>query len=487
MTLAQVFSSGARNSPELAAIHHGPHHLPFEQMHRDVERIAGHLFALGVRPGQYVGTDSTNPVSHWLTLLALMRLGAITVSLSGRHEEEAAVLPELSMVLSDIKDTRSYAPGIRQIRIQPDWVKAEPPASDGLPSHEEAAAALGRISFTSGTTGRPKAVLLDSQLLHARVAGTAARSRIGANAVLWCGLGPDSSFGFVSTLATWLAGGAIVFSRGGTGGYRYLHENGVNQIIASPAALNALLRDALTGDLPRLEAPVMVGGGRLTVGMRDRLLARICSEVLVSFGCSEAGGISGGDSRGLDADGGYVGRIAPEVEVRILSETGAPRPAGEIGHLWVTSPSTAHAYVNDPAANRDHFRDGWFRTGDLARVSADRELVILGRSVDTFNLGGVKVPGADLDAIASEFPFVEDACAVPLEPGDQEAQIAIVIVSRAPDAAALAARVRSRLPTMPPFLVVSAPAIERSAMGKVNRSELGKQVAGRAFEVLGTF
>lgn len=487
MTLAQVFSSGAGNFPKFAAIHHGPHHLAYGQMHGDVERIAAHLFTEGVRPGQMVGTDSSNPVTHWLTLLALMRLGAVTVSLSPRFEEEVAVLPGLSMVLSDAGESRDYGPSIRQLRIQSGWVDEPPAEAVDLPSVEVATAALGRISFTSGTTGRPKAVLLDSAMLHTRVAGTAARSRIGAETVLWCGLGPDSSFGFVTVLATWLAGGSIIFSRGGKGGYRYLLENGVNQIVASPAALNALLRDAMTGDLPRLKASAIVGGGRLTAGMRDRLLNRVCAEVMVSFGCSEAGGLAVGDSAGLDAEGGYVGQIAPDVQARIVSDTGKEQPPGETGHLWVSSPSIARAYLGDPAADREHFRDGWFRTGDIARLAGDRELVILGRSVDTFNLGGVKVPGADIDAIAAEFDTIEDACAVPLGPGGGEAQIAVVIVSNAPEPDALAARIRARLPTIPPFLVVSVPAIQRSAMGKVNRPALGSRVsdaaAGRTSEI----
>jgi acyl-CoA synthetase (AMP-forming)/AMP-acid ligase II len=480
MNLAQVFSSGTVTSSASVAIHHRSHHLPYSQVHHDVERIAGHLLSHGVRPGQFVGTDSPNPVTHWLTLLALMRLGAITVSVSKRYEDETAVLPELSMVLSDVKETRTYGPGIRQVRIKRTWVTDAPPGAEALPSPEQAAAALGRISFTSGTTGRPKAVLLDSRLLHARVAGTAERSRIGARSVLWCGLGPDSSFGFITTLAAWLAGGSIIFSHGGKGAYRYLYENHVNQIVASPAALNALARDAMSGSLPRLQASVMVGGGRLTTGMRDRLLGRICPEVLVSFGCSEAGGIAAGDSAGLDANGGYVGRIAPDVEVRILSDIGEAEPPGQTGHLWVTSPSITPSYVRDPAADREHFRDGWFRTGDLAQVSGDRDLVILGRSVDIFNLGGLKVAAADIDSIVNEFCSPEDVCAVPLKVDDPDAQLAIVIVGTLPDPDALGARILSTLPTMPPFLLVSARAIERSAMGKVNRTALGNRISDAA-------
>ncbi len=497
MNLADVLKAGAEINPEARAIHHGARHFSYRHLHASVESIARHLLSHGAGPGKIVGLDSHNPVTHWLILLALMRIGAVPVSLSPRFDEETAAIPELALVVTDPDLERSYDAGLKQVRIQTSWVREQPRPSIELPAPEEAAASLGRVSFTSGTTGRPKAVLLDSQRLHARVAGTAGRSGIGASSVLWCGLGPDSSFGFVATLATWLAGGSIVFSRGGKGAFRYLSEIGVNQILASPAALNALLRDAMAGDLPRLRASAMVGGGRLTTGMRNRLLNRVCSEVLVSFGCSEAGGLASGGSEGLDGDGGYVGRIAPDVDVRILSDAGREQKSGEPGHLWIRSPSTAQAYMNDPVADREHFRDGWFRTGDLARVTGGRDLVILGRSVETFNLGGEKVPGADIDAIASEFTTIEDACTVPLRSDDPEAQLAMVIVSSAPEleteAGALAARIRARLPTIPPFLLVSALAIERSAMGKANRAALGARVsdavagAEAEFTILGRY
>lgn len=478
MSLAQVFAHGAETHPDTVAIHHHTHHLRYRRLHRDVESIAGHLWREGVRPGQIVGTDSSNPAAHWITLAALMRLGAVTVSVSRRHAEETAALPELSMILTGSDRTRRYRPAIRQVPIRSDWIKAPAPDPGALPSPHEARSTLGRIAFTSGSTGQPKAVLLDADRLHVRVSGTMERARIDAGSVLWCGLGPDSSYGFVTTLAAWLAGASVVFSPGGKDAFRLFADLGVNLLVASPAALTALLRDARASGLDPLAARAIVGGGRLTTTLRDRLLRRVCPDIQVSFGASETGGIAMGNSAGLDRDGGYVGTLEPGIDARILSEEGTAVAPGDAGHLWLRSPSVATSYLGGAKASAAHFRDGWFRSGDIARLSQDREITILGRSVETLNLGGVKVEAAEIDALALEFEAIEDACAVPLEPGSGEAPVAIVVSGIPPDGRVLATHIRAQFPSMPPFLLVAAPTIVRSAMGKVNRLALGQQISG---------
>jgi acyl-coenzyme A synthetase/AMP-(fatty) acid ligase len=167
--------------------------------------------------------------------------------------------------------------------VDADWLRQSPETAIVVPSASDAAVTMGRICFTSGTAGRAKAIEFGPDLLLTRLAGTARRSRINARSVVWCGLGPDTAYGFTATLATWLEGGAIVFSRGG-GDYRYLRSQHVNLLVSSPAAVSALLRDPAASSLPPMQASVIVAGGRLSVSLRDALLDRLCTEVLVAYG-----------------------------------------------------------------------------------------------------------------------------------------------------------------------------------------------------------
>jgi acyl-coenzyme A synthetase/AMP-(fatty) acid ligase len=494
MNLAQVFHSGMTLYPNAVAVHHGKHHLTYERLFHDVERIAGHLLGAGIGPGELVGLDVQRPLSHWVVLLALMRLGARSVSLTDRFEAEVSALYGLEAVITDRKPARTLPPHVRSLGVQSTWLQQEPEPGRSLPSPRAAAEAIARVCFTSGASGRPKAVELGSERLHARLSGTARRGRINTRSVLWCGLGADVAYGFTAPVAAWLEGAAVVFSLGGRGAYAYLSARQVNLVIASPAALGVLLRDATASTLPPLDASAIVAGGRLSIALRDALLGRVCTEVLVAYGSSEAGGVTLGDARGLDAHPGHVGTVFPDVEAMVVDEAGRPLPPGAVGRLATRSDAAASGYLDDPHDTAQHFSDGWFIPGDVASLSADRELTVLGRPSDSLNVGGVKVSAEDLDARAREHDGVQDACALVL-PHDR---LAVAIVGRPRNEEALAAAIRAGLPTLPRFQLLSLPSIPRGSMGKVNRDRLaelidaalalppGGPLAGRV-AVLGTF
>jgi acyl-coenzyme A synthetase/AMP-(fatty) acid ligase len=472
MNLAQIFHPGRTLYPNAVAIHHGKHHLTYERLFHDVERIARHLAGAGIGPGDLVGLDVRAPLSHWVVLLALMRLGARTVSLTDRLAAEVAALPDRAVVIGDAEATPPLPARVRSLRVDPAWMRQEPAAAPPLPSPQAAAETVARVCFTSGTSGRPKAIELDAERLRARLAGTARRARINTRSVLWCGLGADVAYGFTAPVAAWLEGAAVVFSLGGRGAYAELSARQVNLLLASPAATGALLRDATAGLLPPLAASAIVAGGRLSGGLRDARLGRLCSEVLVAYGSSEAGGVTLGDARGLDAHPGQVGAVFPDVEAIVVDDDGRPLPPGAVGRLGVRSDAAATSYLGDPHATARHFLDGWFFPGDVASLAADRTLTIVGRPDDSLNVGGVKLAGDDLDAVAQAQDAVEDACALVL-PGDR---LAVAIVGPA-NAEALAAAIRAALPTLPRFLLIALPSIPRGSMGKVNRDALAEIVA----------
>lgn len=481
--LSEVLRFGRERFPRATAIHQGGHHLSYGQIFEDVERIAGLLIQAGVGAGEIVAVDIPRPVTHWLVQLALMRIGAVSLSLTDRREAEIATLPQIATVIGGPETTLPLRARLRLIRVDAKWLRQPAPRSL-LPPCAEAAATLGRICFTSGTSGGPKAVALTAELLGARLKNTARRSRIDTRTVLWCGLGADTAYGFTATLAAWREGAAVAFSRGGESDYAYFLARQVNVLIASPAAVSTLLRAAVATQAPSLQAIVIVAGGRLTIGLRDALRARLCAEVLVAYGSSEAGGVTLGSAEGLDADPGNVGDVFPDVEAEVVDEEGRAAPPGTTGHLRVRSRSCVPGYLNAPEASAAHFVDGWFQSGDLARLSADGSLMLAGRPVDILNFGGVKFAADEIDAAARAQDGVDDACAVLLPEGGRDGgALAIVIVGRPTSEAALAARLRAALPALPRFRLIVAPSLPRGSMGKINRAALGSEIGAAALKV----
>jgi acyl-CoA synthetase (AMP-forming)/AMP-acid ligase II len=105
---------------------------------------------------------------------------------------------------------------------------------------------------------------------------------------------------------------------------------------------------------------------------------------------------------------GSVGRPTPPTEIRIVGDDGSPLPSDQIGELTVRSPGKEREYFNDPDATAQAWRDGWLYTGDLARIDPDGYLYIVGRKKDVIIRGGNNVHSVDVEAAIMEFPGVRE-------------------------------------------------------------------------------
>ena len=482
--LSDVMRAGAAAHGDRPALVHGSIALGYAKVRDDVARIAGRFAELGIAPGNVVALRIRTPVTHWIVTLGLMRVGAATLSLTRNAGGELAALPGITAVICGPDEETAIPESLRRITVTRDWLDRPLPEPGALPPAEVADRTGGRVCFTSGTSGRPKAIGLDAALLGARLARTAGRAGIDNGSVLWCGLGPDTAFGFTATLATWREGGTVVLSAGGPGAFRQMHSRGVNILVASPAALGPLVRDAKATALPRLDGPAIVAGGRLTPGLRDQIRAHVCAGAKIAYGSSEAGGVTLGGAEALDIHPGRVGRAFADIEVEVVGEDGAPLPPGREGQLRVRTESTVAGYLNDPEASAAHFRDGWFYPGDIALLSAGGELTLVGRVAQILNLGGVKLPIEALEERLQALDGVEDACAFLRAQGAGEPELVVVAVAAEAVAAGLGAAIRAAFPKLPPVTLCTAPALPRGSMGKVNKQALADAVAAAGADAL---
>jgi carnitine-CoA ligase len=117
------------------------------------------------------------------------------------------------------------------------------------------------------------------------------------------------------------------------------------------------------------------------------------------------------------------------VEMRIEDEQGFVLPTGQIGELVVKTPMLFSQYLDDPAQTAAAFRDGWFLTGDLARVDDDGYFYYVARKKDIIRRRGENIAGAELDRVLSSHPSVIEAATigVPAELGDEEILAAVIV------------------------------------------------------------
>jgi acyl carrier protein len=132
--------------------------------------------------------------------------------------------------------------------------------------------------------------------------------------------------------------------------------------------------------------------------------------VIQGYGLSETGTIAGNPLPPGRRKHESVG-LSAGPEIAIASESGERLGSNLTGEIIVRSPGVMSGYENDPGADRDAFRDGWFRTGDLGHIDEDGYLFVTGRIKEIINRGGFKVSPAEVDAVLLRHPDVLDAAA----------------------------------------------------------------------------
>jgi malonyl-CoA/methylmalonyl-CoA synthetase len=167
---------------------------------------------------------------------------------------------------------------------------------------------------------------------------------------------------------------------------------------------------------------------------------------------------------------GYVGTPLPGVEVRLVDEDGA-------AEIEVRGPGVFLEYWGRPDATREAFRDGWFRTGDVAVVEDGRYRILGRKSVDIIKTGGYKVSALEIEEILREHPDVAECAVVGVADEEWGERVCAAVVARPGctlDSGALTEWARDRLATYKvPSRVAVVAGLPRNAMGKVVKPDVG--------------
>jgi long-chain acyl-CoA synthetase len=178
-----------------------------------------------------------------------------------------------------------------------------------------------------------------------------------------------------------------------------------------------------------------------------------------------------------------IGRAVPGVEVKSVGDDGRPLAPGEVGELWIRSPSAMLGYLNAPEETREVLTgDGWFRTGDLAKITAVGLVEIAGRKRERILRGGYSIFPQEVEAVLLTHPAVAEAAVVGVPHRELGEEVAAFVTLR-PGAGArpdeLVDHCRARLAGFKyPRRVTILASLPRSATGKILKAELPGRRAG---------
>jgi len=475
----------AEHFPAKVAIHFSGTDISYAVLWERIEEATRALGSRGVERGDRVAFLGYNNPDMLVLLFALSRLGAILVPLNWR-----LTVAEHRLIVGDCTPKYVFA----EAEFAAHAAELEPPCVvlDGRWREGEATPALpGRgdddmlLMYTSGTTGRPKgAILQQSALLWNGFNSIHAHDLSQRDHVL----SPLPMFhvGGLNnqTLPALLAGATITLQQRFEPG-RWLADVAARRPSVSllvPATMQAVVGHPAwaSTDLSSLK---MINSGSMVVP--DSLIRAFHARgvpVGQIYGSTETSPIA---TVLMKEDAmvmvGSAGKPALHCEVKIAAdEHGTEAPAGLVGEIWVRGPNLMRGYWNDPQSTDGVFKDGWFRTGDLARRDHGGFFWIAGRSKDVIISGGENIYPAELENVLADCPAVAE-CAVVGQEDRKWGEAACAFIVRKPDTALdendVLALFRDRLARYKhPRQIVFVDALPKNAMGKVQKFALKRRL-----------
>jgi acyl-coenzyme A synthetase/AMP-(fatty) acid ligase len=412
---------------------HNDHVLTYRQFYAFLCAAAQVLHERGIRPGDVVGLSLDQSPLHCVIMLALARLGAVSIPIHPLLERpmrmRVAAKYGVRAIISHRDDCR--VEGIAFIRM--DKLSTRLDRSDmDFTDYMPAAETPFRISLSSGTTGEPKGVLFTHDYLLDRIGKTLYECDSHSRVISF-----DLNFalGLVFAIGTLTVGGTVVFPRAYTpqGLIEAINLYAVSHVLLAPTVvmrMAALLQKEEGNAAPSLKH-LRIVGETPSKALLDTLRTRFCPNVFVPYGLTEIGAISMATPAILAEHPDSAGRVLPGVEVEILGEDGEALPAGGTGEIRVKMGKMPTGYVLDEQQSALKFRDGWFYPGDHGRITAEGLLFIEGRTDDMINLDGHKLSPNYIEDVLVRHPEVREAVAFAQEDDSGVKLLAAAVIPRA--------------------------------------------------------
>ena len=499
MSWLGVLEHHASRTPDRAIAVHGDDVVTYQAMVDRATAVAAGLLARGVGAGDVVGLLSYNCTEFLTTIFAANHVGAIAMPINWRlaaaevryileHSRARALVCDGELIELANEATERLDGDLVRVCISAEgaagWERfADLEGTAARPAHAQVGGDdLHRLMYTSGTTGRPKGVMITHANLawknHAHIIEFGVT---GDDVGLACG--PLYHVGALDLITTtMIAAGATTIIHRAFDAAQVVDEierSRVTCVWTAPAMVRAIL------DVPGVEDRdlasvrlVIAGGEKMPIPFIERLRRTFPSAWFAdAYGLTET--VSGDtflDRESTVTKLGSVGRPCQYLELDIWDEHGASLPPGERGEIVLRGPKVFTGYWRDPDATATAFAGGWFHTGDIGVKDDDGYVYIVDRLKDMILSGGENIAGSEVERVLYEHDAVVEAAVVG-RPDDRWGEVPVAFVVLRPAAATtpdeLIEHCRQQLARFKvPKDVALVDALPRNPSGKVLKREL---------------
>jgi fatty-acyl-CoA synthase len=474
----------------------------YAELNARADRLAGFMQRLGVAPGDRVAILAHNSVAYVDLLYGLGRIGAILAPLNWR-----LVARELAYIVNDCQprvllcgpEFTGILAEMRPAVSVEHYVALEGAAIADAPAYEEGLAGGAGppdrhpagdedpccILYTSGTTGRPKGAVIPHRQVLWNCINTVISWGLTEKDVAPVLTPMFHSGGLFIFLAPLLyVGGRVVLARtlDVDESLRAIERERCTVILGVPTIFQLWMQSPIFPDVDFRHVRWFISGGApCPVVLMEAWRQATGTVFRQGYGLTEVGVncFTMTDEESA-AKTGSVGKPIFHSRARIVDEKGQDVPAGQVGELVFSGPHVCSGYWRNPEATAEALRDGWFHTGDMARVDEDGFFYIAGRFKDMIISGGENVYAAEVEGVFREHPAVADAALIG-KPDARWGEVGLIVIVLRRGAAAgaeeLLAFCQGRLARYKvPKEVVFVDALPTSPYGKVMKSELRRRL-----------
>ena len=460
--LGSLLDRAAADHPDHPAIRLDDLVLTYAQLREAAGRMSALLAAHGVQPGDRVGIMLPNVPAFPISFYGALAAGAVVVPMNPllKSREVAYYLGDSGarVVLAWHAAAGEAAKGAADAGAQAIAVQT-PDLADLLADYEPVWSDPGWsdpgrdgdddavILYTSGTTGQPKG----AELTHA---GLVRNAELTAQTLLKNG--PDDVmmgclplfhvFGLTCGLnATVAAANTLTLLPrfDPAKALAIIGRDAVTIFEGVPTMYAAILH--LPDADPAMAATLRVcisGGASLPVEVLRGFEEKFGCMILEGYGLSETSPVASFNLPDIERKPGSIGVPIEGVQMRLVGDDGQPVPAGEIGEIAIRGHNVMKGYWNKPEATAEAITDGWFRTGDMAKVDSDGYYYIVDRKKDLIIRGGYNVYPREIEEVLHEHPAVAEVAVIGIPHPELGEEVAAAVALK-PDATATPEELRA--------------------------------------------
>lgn len=456
MTLGEFLDRSVLHSPEKVYLFFRDQRITYQQLQEQSLKVAGLFHGLGIRKGDRVCLFLQNCPEFLYCWFGLARLGAIGVPINTayKHEETAYIINDAGAVvlvchrslLDVIQQARKKAPQLAQVLVLND-------TGEDLQADDDFQALLRRtqsysntktvrsydvsmLVYTSGTTGKPKGVMITHEMYVAAGQGFATWTEATpADRFFTCLPYFHANTHYYSTMGSLAAGASLVMVErfSATRFWEQVRQSGATIVNFIGMMLPVLLKQPQTEAERDHAVRLFYGSPAFPPDVLAAFEARFGLRVLIGFGTTETcyGTI---ERIGLSRRPGSSGfpRWHPDPrftnEIRIVDENSNPLLPNQVGEIAIRNPAVTPGYWHDEQRTHEALRGGWFHTGDLGRLDEDGYLYVVDRKKDVIRRRGENISSQEVEEVLRRHPKILDCAviAVPSELGEDEVKAVIV-------------------------------------------------------------